>query len=55
MAKDKIICMATGRELALTPEEIVRQDYIKILIEDYGYSKEDIQTENLCRNKKTIS
>ena len=45
MAKDKIICMATGRELALTPEEIVRQDYIKILIEDYGYSKEDIQIE----------
>lgn len=45
MAKDKIICMATGRELTLTPEEIVRQDYIKILIEDYGYSKEDIQIE----------
>ena len=45
MAKDKIICMATGRKLALTPEEIVRQDYIKFLIEDYGYSKEDIQIE----------
>lgn len=45
MGKDKIICIATGKELFLTPEEKVRQDYIKILIEDYGYSKEDIRIE----------
>lgn len=30
MAKDKITCIATGKELVLTPEERVRQDY-KIL------------------------
>lgn len=45
MVKDKIICLATGKELKLTPEERVRQDYIKILIEDYGYKKEDIKIE----------
>lgn len=45
MKKNTITCLATGKELILTPEEEVRQNYIKILIEDYGYKKEDIKIE----------
>ena len=47
MAKNekKIKCIATGKELILTPEEEVRQNFIKILIEEYGYKKQDIRIE----------
>ena len=47
MAKNekKIKCIATGKELILTPEEEVRQNFIKILIEEYGYEKQDIRIE----------
>lgn len=30
MNKNTITCFATGKQLILTPEEIVRQNYIKI-------------------------
>lgn len=43
--KKKIKCIATGKELILTPEEEVRQNFIKILIEEYGYEKQDIRIE----------
>ncbi len=45
MSYNKTICLATGKEVLLTPEEKVRQSYIKILIEDYSYPREDIRTE----------
>lgn len=34
----------TGEEIVVTnkPEEIVRQNYLRILHEEYGYSKENI-------------
>lgn len=41
----KIKCIITEKELVLTPEEEVRQNYIKVLIEDYGYQKNDIKIE----------
>ena len=49
MAKEKknIIRYLTGEEIDVTnkPEEIVRQEYIKRLVEEYGYPKEDIAEE----------
>lgn len=41
----KLKCYLDGREREATREEIVRQNYLKILIEDYGYKKEDIKLE----------
>jgi len=38
-------CLASGRDRRAYPEEIVRQLYIKKLIDDYGYPKERIQVE----------
>ena len=38
-------CLASGRERRAYPEEIVRQLYIKKLMDDYGYPKERIQVE----------
>ncbi|KJZ81626.1 hypothetical protein AP064_03765 [Candidatus Liberibacter solanacearum] len=35
----------SNREIKETPEEIVRQEYIKVLINDYGYKVEDITLE----------
>lgn len=34
----KIFCPLTDSWHIETPEEKVRQEYIKILVEDYGYS-----------------
>lgn len=45
MDKQRIKCLATGNMLILTEEEKVRQAYIKALIEDYGYEKENIMIE----------
>ena len=38
-------CLASGRDRRAHPEEIVRQLYIKKLMDDYGYPKERIQAE----------
>ena len=38
-------CLASGTERRAHPEEIVRQLYIKKLIDEYGYPKERIQVE----------
>ncbi len=38
-------CLASGRDRRAYPEEIVRQLYIKKLMDDYGYPKERIQVE----------
>lgn len=41
----KIKDFATGRSLPLTAEEGVRQEYERILVEDYGYEKSEIGIE----------
>lgn len=38
----KIFCPLTDSWHIETPEEKVRQEYIKILVEDYGYSLDQI-------------
>jgi type I restriction enzyme M protein len=38
-------CLASGRDRRAYPEEIVRQLYVKKLMEDYGYPRERIQVE----------
>lgn len=38
----KIFCLLTDSWHIETPEEKVRQEYIKILVEDYGYSLDQI-------------
>ena len=38
-------CVIRDKEIKLTPEEVVRQLYTKILIDDYGYPKERITYE----------
>jgi type I restriction enzyme M protein len=38
-------CLASGRDRRAYPEEIVRQLYVKKLMDDYGYPKERIQVE----------
>ncbi len=38
-------CFATGRERPAKPEEIVRQLYVKMLMDDYGYPAERIAIE----------
>lgn len=45
--KKKIIHYLSGQEIDVTnkPEEIVRQEYIKRLVEEYGYPSENIAEE----------
>ena len=38
-------CFGSDKERPAKPEEIVRQLFIKKLLDDYGYSKERIQVE----------
>ncbi|MDE8280666.1 N-6 DNA methylase [Erysipelothrix rhusiopathiae] len=45
MAEEKIKCYITGVDREATPEEKVRQAYLQILVEDYGYKKSDIKLE----------
>lgn len=45
MEKAMIKCTIRNKEIVETKEEIVRQRYIKTLIEDYGYDKSDIKLE----------
>ena len=41
----KIICYIRGVEIVETPEEKVRQEYARRLVEEYGYPKEFIDVE----------
>lgn len=43
--KPYLICFASGKERPAKPEEIVRQLYIDMLMEDYGYPAERIYVE----------
>lgn len=43
--QNKIICYIRGVEIVETPEEKVRQEYIRRLVEEYGYPKELIDIE----------
>ena len=47
--KPYLKCFATGKERPAKPEEIVRQLYIKMLMEDYGYPAERIAVERLVQ------
>lgn len=38
-------CLVRGKELKLTPEEIVRQLYLRRLVKDYGYAKDRLAVE----------
>lgn len=40
-----VTCLVRKKEIKLTPEEVVRQLYIKTLHEDYGYAYERMQIE----------
>ena len=42
---NKIICYIRGVEIVETPEEKVRQEYVRRLVEEYGYPKEFIDVE----------
>ena len=48
--KGKIFCPLTNSWHIETPEERVRQNYIKILVEDYGYSLEQMAQELKVNN-----
>ena len=41
-----IKCFIRGKEIRLTPEEAVRQMFIRKLIDEYGYQSEQIQVEH---------
>jgi len=41
----KIKCFITGKLRKDTPEERVRQDVARSLVEEYGYDKSDIEIE----------
>ena len=49
IVKDKkhyyLTCRIRNKEIKLTPEEVVRQLYLMILMDDYGYPVERIQLE----------
>lgn len=45
MESKKITCRIRKIDVPNTKEEIVRQRYIKILIEDYGYDEKDLKVE----------
>ena len=48
----KIFCPLTGSWHIETPEEKVRQEYIKILVEDYGYSLDQMAQEIKVNNSQ---
>ena len=53
---EKIIDYISGKEVNATPEEInAVQPYSKILVEDYGYPKDMIQTHPQYRVKSSPS
>ena len=48
-----INCMIRNKEIKLTPEEIVRQLYLMVLIDDYGYNSKFIQVEYAVKTGST--
>ncbi len=52
MSKNLIKDYLTGKEIDIThkPEEIVRQAYLKVLHEEYGYPKENMAKEAPIKN-----
>ena len=40
-----LTCLVRKKEIKLTPEEVVRQLYLLVLIEDYGYSTSKMELE----------
>lgn len=42
---DKIFSILRQKEVARTPEEQVRQDYLQVLMNEYGYKPEQISEE----------
>ena len=40
-----LTCLVRKKEIKLTPEEVVRQLYLLVLIEDYGYSTSRMELE----------
>jgi len=40
-----INCLVRNKEIKLTPEETIRQLYLQILIDDYGYHPSRIELE----------
>jgi type I restriction enzyme M protein len=47
--KPYVTCLIRDKEISLKPEEIVRQLYVKKLIEQYGYPKKRIKLEHSVR------
>jgi|SRR6185436_5922450 len=41
-----VVCLVRNKEILLKPEEIVRQLYIFVLMEDYNYPKSRIKLEH---------
>jgi len=49
-----IYCLIRNKKIKLTPEEIIRQLYIIVLLDDYDYNKSDIKVEfNVVFGKDT--
>ena len=49
----KLICYITRKAVADTPEENVRQRWVRSLIDEYGYDREDIELQFKIRTGKT--
>lgn len=47
LSEEHLVCYITGKPRKKTPEELVRQEWAKKLVEEYGYPKEDIGIEVL--------
>lgn len=43
-----INCLVRQKEIKLTPEDTIRQLYLQILIEEYGYHPSRIELEICC-------
>ncbi len=52
--KPYLICYASGKERPAKPEEIVRQLYVKMLIDDYDYPRERIAIEKPVQMGSTV-
>ena len=52
--KPYLTCYASGKDRPAKPEEIVRQLYIKMLMDDYGYTAERIAIEKPVQMGSTV-
>lgn len=41
----RLVCYITGQLRKETPEELVRQEWARKLVEEYGYPKDDLDIE----------